>query len=50
MSKATNATRLRLPRKSEPAPALRLPATEGTPVDLANYLKPVALVFMRHLA
>jgi peroxiredoxin len=41
---------LRLPRVGEPAPALHLPATDGTTVDLATYPKPVALVFLRHLA
>lgn len=42
-------SQLRLPRVGEPAPALVLPTTDGTTVDLATAPKPVALVFLRHL-
>lgn len=40
----------RLPRAGEPAPDFTLPATDGGAVHLAEYPKPVALVFLRHLA
>lgn len=41
--------RLRLPRVGEMAPKFTLPATDGGTVDLAGALKPLALVFLRHL-
>ena len=47
--KAGPRPRLRLPRVGEPAPALALPATDGTTIDLATAPKPLALVFLRHL-
>jgi peroxiredoxin len=40
----------RLPRVGEPVPDFTLPATDGATVHLAAYPKPVALVFLRHLA
>jgi peroxiredoxin len=40
----------RLPHAGEPAPDFTLPATDGGTVHLAAYPKPVALVFLRHLA
>lgn len=46
----TSAKALRLPKVGEMAPGFVLPATDGTMVDLAAYPKPVALVFLRHLA
>lgn len=42
--------KLRVPGVGEIAPAFALPATDGTAVDLGSYPKPVALVFLRHLA
>ncbi|GAC1458537.1 MAG: hypothetical protein PVSMB4_18080 [Ktedonobacterales bacterium] len=42
--------RLRLPRVGELAPDFTLPATDGGTVHLAEYPRPVALVFLRHLA
>lgn len=41
---------LRLPRVGQVAPNFSLPATDGTNVELSVYPKPVALVFLRHLA
>jgi peroxiredoxin len=41
---------LRLPRAGEPAPGFTLPATDGEVVHLVAYPKPVALIFLRHLA
>jgi peroxiredoxin len=41
---------LRLPQVGERAPDFTLPATDGDSIDLAEYPKPVALVFLRHLA
>jgi peroxiredoxin len=41
---------LRLPHLGELAPDFTLPATHGSVVRLAEYPKPVALVFLRHLA
>ncbi|HLZ21278.1 MAG TPA: hypothetical protein VKQ30_04060 [Ktedonobacterales bacterium] len=41
---------LRFPRAGEPAPDFTLPATDGAEVQLGIYPKPVALVFLRHLA
>lgn len=42
----------RLPklRAGEPAPDFSLPATDGGQVRLAECAKPVAVVFLRHLA
>lgn len=40
---------LRLPRVGEAAPVFTLPATEGGLVHLAEYPKPVSLLFLRHL-
>lgn len=42
--------KLRVPKPGELAPNFVLPATDGSTVELASYPKPVALVFMRHLA
>ncbi len=42
--------KLRIPKVGEIAPDFVLPATDGTTIELATYPKPVALVFMRHLA
>jgi len=41
---------LRLPREGASAPDFTLPATEGGEVQLSTSPKPVALVFLRHLA
>jgi hypothetical protein len=46
----TPARVLRLPKVGAMAQGFVLPATDGTMVDLAAYPKPVALVFLRHLA
>jgi hypothetical protein len=39
-----------LPQAGEPAHDFMLPAVDGGMVALANYPKPVILVFLRHLA
>jgi peroxiredoxin len=39
-----------MPRIGEPAPDFTLPATGGGTFHLAAAPKPVALVFLRHLA
>ncbi|MEW6130344.1 MAG: hypothetical protein AB1757_25135 [Acidobacteriota bacterium] len=41
---------LRQPKIGELAPDFTLPAVDGDSVHLANYAKPVSLVFLRHLA
>lgn len=41
---------LRQPEVGEVPPDFALPATDGTTVHLAEYPKPVAIVFLRHLA
>jgi peroxiredoxin len=41
---------LRVPRVGEIAPDFRLPATDGGVVRLSESPKPVAIVFLRHLA
>lgn len=41
---------LRLPRVGELAPDFTLPASDGGEVHLAAIPKPVALIFLRHLA
>ncbi|MEI6046295.1 MAG: hypothetical protein WCS37_18250 [Chloroflexota bacterium] len=41
---------LRVPRVGEVAPNFTLPATDGSVVELATCSKPVALIFLRHLA
>lgn len=41
---------LRLPRAGAPAPDFTLPTTDDGEAHLATYPKPVALVFLRHLA
>jgi len=41
---------LRVPKTGEVGPNFSLPSTDGTIVELASYSKPVALVFLRHLA
>jgi len=41
--------RLTFPRVGEPAPDFALIAIDGAHVHLADYPKPVALVFLRHL-
>lgn len=41
--------RPRLPRVGESAPDFSLPAIDGGTVRLAEYPKPIALVFLRHL-
>lgn len=40
---------LRLLRVGERAPEFKLPAAYGDDVHLAEYAKPVAIVFLRHL-
>ncbi|CAA9580473.1 MAG: hypothetical protein AVDCRST_MAG88-3260 [uncultured Thermomicrobiales bacterium] len=40
----------RVPGVGEIAPVFVLPATDGTTVELAVVRRPVALVFLRHLA
>jgi peroxiredoxin len=40
----------RLPQAGEPAPDFALPAVDGATVALADFPKPVALVYLRHLA
>lgn len=42
--------KLRVPGVGETAPAFVLPATDGTTLELAAEWRPVALVFLRHLA
>ncbi len=42
-------SRRRLPRVGELALDFSLPAIDGGAVQLAEYPKPVALVFLRHL-
>ncbi len=46
----SNQPALRLRQVNQAAPNFTLPATDGTNVELSAYLKPVALVFLRHLA
>ncbi|HET9528944.1 MAG TPA: hypothetical protein VFQ92_01230 [Blastocatellia bacterium] len=41
---------LRVPRVGEIAPDFTLPATDGGVVGLSDSPKPVAIVFLRHLA
>jgi peroxiredoxin len=41
---------LKMPSVGEIAPLFSLPATDGSLISLEDYPKPVALVFMRHLA
>ena len=41
---------LRLLQAGEPAPDFTLPAVDGATVTLADVSKPVALVYLRHLA
>ncbi len=41
--------RLQFPHVGEQAPDFTLTATDGRVVHLAEYPKPVVLVFMRHL-
>jgi peroxiredoxin len=40
---------LRLPHAGETAPDFTLPSTNGEMVHLADFPKPVALLFLRHL-
>jgi hypothetical protein len=40
----------RMPRVGEPAPDFALPATDGGVLHLAAAPRPLALVFLRHLA
>jgi peroxiredoxin len=40
----------KLPRVSDPAPDFTLATTDGGALRLASVPKPVALVFLRHLA
>jgi hypothetical protein len=41
---------LHLPERGAVAPDFSLPAIDGLMVKLSSYPKPVALIFMRHLA
>jgi peroxiredoxin len=40
----------RIPRAGDPAPNFQAYAVDGETVTLADHPKPVALVFLRHLA
>lgn len=40
----------RVPRAGEPAPDFEAQSLDGTTLTLASHPKPVALVFLRHLA
>lgn len=42
--------KLRVPKVGEIAPNFSLPALDGNTVEVAQYPRPVALVFLRHLA
>jgi hypothetical protein len=45
-----NLEKLHLPPVGTAAPLFSLAATDGTTVELDSHAKPVALIFMRHLA